>query len=199
MLQGIGGVKNLSDDIIVIAVSQEAHDEALQAVFQRLKDSDLTINREKSKFNKHRLEFFGFIFSANGISADPKKVAAIQQASESKDPGEIRSLLGMANYCSRFIKDFSTIGAPLRELTKKGTPWLWGDPHKRALQQLKDALASATTMSYFDPSKDTELVVDASPVGLGSILSQMKNASLHMPVVHSVMLKNVTHKLNAKL
>ncbi len=30
-------------------------------------------------------------------------------------------------------------------------------------------------MSYFDPSKDTELVVDASPVGLGAILFQMQN------------------------
>lgn len=105
-------------------MSQKAHDEALRTVFQRLKDSGLTLNRGKFEFNKHRLEFFGFIFSANGISADPKKVAAIQHASEPKDPGEIRSLLGMANYCSWFIKDFSTITAPLRELTKKDTPWL---------------------------------------------------------------------------
>ena len=27
-------------------------------------------------------------------------------------------------------------------------------------------------MSYFDPCKDTEFVVDASPVGLGAILYQ---------------------------
>lgn len=30
----------------------------------------------------------------------------------------------MANYCSWFIKYFSTITSPLRELTKKDTPWL---------------------------------------------------------------------------
>ncbi|RXN31864.1 pol gene product [Labeo rohita] len=117
------------------------------------------------------LEFYGFIFSANGISADPKKAAAILQASEPKDLREIRSLLGMVNYCARFIQDFSTISAPLRDLTKKGTSWQWGDTHKQALQPLKDALASATTTSYFDPTKDTELVVDASPVGLCAILS----------------------------
>lgn len=38
-LQGIRVVKNLSDDIIMYGVSQEAHDEALRTVFQRLKDS----------------------------------------------------------------------------------------------------------------------------------------------------------------
>lgn len=50
-LQGIKGVKNLSDDIIVYGVSQRAHDEALRAVFQRLKDSGLTLNHEKCEFN----------------------------------------------------------------------------------------------------------------------------------------------------
>ena len=78
----------------------------------------------------------------------------------------------MANYCSRFIKDFASISAPLRELTRKDTPWHWGPEHARALQTIKDSLTSNTVMSYFDPGKDTELVVDASPVGLGAILYQ---------------------------
>lgn len=32
------------------------------------------------------------------------------------------SLLGMANYCSRFIPAYATLTQPLRELTKKDTP-----------------------------------------------------------------------------
>lgn len=97
-LQGLRGVKNLSDDIIVYGTSQSEHDDNLRPVFQRIKESGLTLNRKKCEFNKFRLEFFGLIFSADGISADPKKVAAIQQASDPQDTGEIRSLLGMANY-----------------------------------------------------------------------------------------------------
>ncbi|KAL0154000.1 hypothetical protein M9458_050664, partial [Cirrhinus mrigala] len=179
-LQGIKGVKNLSDDIIVYGVSQKTHDDALRAVFQRLKDSGLTLNREKCEFNKHRLEFYGFIFSASGIFADPKKVEAILLASEPKDPGEIRSLLGMANYCARFIQDFSTISAPLHDLTKKGTSWQWGNTHKQALQQLKDALASATTTSYFDPTKDTELVANNPVIHVEPLhMSELPEAPWH--------------------
>ncbi|KAJ8004144.1 hypothetical protein DPEC_G00155720 [Dallia pectoralis] len=63
----------------------------------------------------------------------------------------------MANYCARFIKDFASISAPLRELTKKDTPWHWNPEHARALQTIKDSLTSNTVMSYFDPAKDTEL------------------------------------------
>jgi len=70
-------VKNLSDDIIIYGASQEAHDDALRAVFKRLKESGLTLNCNKCEFNKQYLEFSGFIFSADGISADPKKVSAI--------------------------------------------------------------------------------------------------------------------------
>ncbi|XP_029957004.1 uncharacterized protein K02A2.6-like isoform X2 [Salarias fasciatus] len=72
-LQGISGVKNLSDDIIVHGKTQADHDNSLAAVFQRLKEKGLTLNRDKCEFNKSRLEFFGFIFQAGGISADPKK------------------------------------------------------------------------------------------------------------------------------
>lgn len=172
-LQGIDGVKNLSDDIIVHGKTQADHDRSLAAVFQRLKDKGLTLNKEKCEFNKSRLEFFGFIFQAGGISADPKKVAAIKEASAPDNPTEVRSLLGMATYCARFIKDFASISAPLRELTKKGTPWQWRPEHDTALQALKDSLTSETVMSYFDPDKQSELVVDASPVGLGAILYQL--------------------------
>ena len=80
-LQGISGVKNLSDDIIIHGKTQAEHDDTLRVVFQRLKERGLTLNRKKCEFDKSSLEFFGFIFSADRISADPKKVAAIKQAS----------------------------------------------------------------------------------------------------------------------
>lgn len=171
-LQGLKGVKNLSDDIIVYGTSQLEHDNNLRALFKRLKETGLTLNREKCEFNKTKLEFFGFIFSAGGVSADPKKVAAIKEAPDPTTPADIKSLLGMANYCSRFIKDFSSLSEPLRKLTRKDTPWTWGKDQTTALQALKDNLTSDTTMSYFYQGRQTELIVDASPVGLGAILCQ---------------------------
>ena len=57
---------------------------------------------------------------------------------------------------------------PLRELTQKNTPWEWTDRHDNALHQLKKALVT----SYFDPEREIEINVNASPVGLGAILAQ---------------------------
>ena len=148
-LHGPNGVKNLSDDIIVHGATQAEHDNNLRALFQRLKDSGLTLNHEKCEFSKSRLKFFGFIFSVQGVSAGPKKVAAVQHATDPQNQSEIRSLLGMANHCSRVIKDFSSISEPLRKLTRLDTPWIWGPEQQAALKTLKDRLTSDTVMSFW--------------------------------------------------
>lgn len=194
-LQGIAGVKNLSDDIIIYGVTQADHDKSLTAVFQRLKEQGLTLNRKKCEFNKNRLEFFGFIFSDGGISADPKKVESIKQADKPKDAAEVRSFVGMANNCSRFIPDFATVTEPLRKLTRKDTPWQWGVEQDTALSKLKDSLTSDTTMANFDPNMNTELIIDASPVGLGPILLQSdKREMMHIIAYASRALSDVERR-----
>jgi len=40
------------------------------------------------------------------------------------------------------------------------------------LDKMKRSLTSDAVMTYFDPYKLTELVVDASPVGLAAVLAQ---------------------------
>ncbi|CAC5368520.1 unnamed protein product [Mytilus coruscus] len=74
-LEGLDGVRNISDDIIVFGRNQDEHDKRLEKLFARLKEKSLTLNKEKCEFNKNKLEFYGHIFSADGISADPRKLA----------------------------------------------------------------------------------------------------------------------------
>ena len=79
----------------------------------------------------------------------------------------------MTNYCSRFIPDYATKTEPLRKLTHKDQPWCWTEEHDHAVSQLKEALVSAPVTAYFDPEKDTDKSVEASPVGLEAIVSQV--------------------------
>ena len=90
-IRDIQGILNISDDVIVFAKTQDAHDKALQAVFQKLSDVSLMLNKSKCEFNKHSLTFFGFVFSAEGISPDPKKVQAIHNASPPTSTSGVRS------------------------------------------------------------------------------------------------------------
>ena len=61
------------------------------------------------------------MLSKDNLSADTKKVEAIKNFKAPTDMSQLQSFLGLANYCSRFIKDFSTLNAPVRELTTKSS------------------------------------------------------------------------------
>jgi hypothetical protein len=48
----------------------------------------------------------------------------------------------------------------------------WTQTHQTAFEKLKNTLAIAPCMSYFDKNKQTFVTVDASPVRISGILSQ---------------------------
>ena len=172
VLSGLQGAVNISDDILVYGVTQEEHDTNLRATFQRLRENGLTLNKDKCVYNKSTLEFFGYVFSDGGMSPDPKKVKDIIDFERPTNVSMVRSLLGMANFCARFIPGYATMTEPLRELTKKKTPWNWTEVHDKALSSIRSTLINAPVLAYFDINESTEIMVDASPVGLGAILVQ---------------------------
>lgn len=171
-LEGIPGVKNLSDDIYIGGIDTKQHDERLRLVLQRLKEHNLTINLPKCKFRVPSMLFFGYVFSSEGISPDPKKVEALKKASAPTNPTEVRSLLSSVAFCSRFVPNFASITKPLRRLTCKDVEWQWSTTEQTAFDKLKEALSKDNVLGYFDPHKETEIYVDGSPIGLGAILTQ---------------------------
>jgi len=174
VLHGIPGVRNISDDIYVGGRGTEEHDVRLRQVLERLQINQLTINKEKCAFRVPKMTFFGNVFSKYGISPDPNKVKAIKDAAAPANASEVRSLLSSVAFCSRFIANFATITYPLRRLTHKDVLWQWGEAEQNALEKLKEAISDDTVLGYFDPQKTTCLYVDASPFGLGAVLTQDK-------------------------
>ena len=172
MLQGIEGVKNMSDDIIIFAKSEAEHDEILRKVLKCMEVNNVTANAEKCKFKQKSVTYFGHIFSGKGIRPTPEKVAAMVNADAPKNASEVRSLLGMAQYVSHFVANFSSIVAPLRQLTHQNERFRWKAKEKESFENLKQAIAEAQATEYFDVNLQTELIVDASPIGLGAILTQ---------------------------
>ncbi len=100
---------NISDDIIVNGKNQEEHNVRLENVIKRLGDCGLTLNVEKCQFNMDHFTFVGMVLSGNGISCTEEKVRAVVEARESQTASEVRSFLGLVNYCGRFIPDLATV------------------------------------------------------------------------------------------
>ena len=52
-------------------------------------------------------------------------------------------------------------------------PFVFGKEQKEALMELKKCLSNSETLGYFDKDTPMQVIADASPVGLGAVLTQM--------------------------
>jgi hypothetical protein len=98
-LQGLKGVKNIADEIIVFGSTRTEHVDAnLDKCLQRLAMKGLRLNRSKFNFLSNTLSFFGQVFSKEGTHPDPRSVADLLNAPQSNNAHEVRSIIGMVNY-----------------------------------------------------------------------------------------------------
>ena len=174
VLRGCAGVANIADDLIVHGCGMEEHDKRLFAVLDRLSEVGLTVNGDKCEFRLSKLTFFGHELTSDGINPCEEKVAAIRDARAPKDASEVRSFMGLVQYSSKFMPDVATVAKPIQELTRKGAVFHWGKEQQTAFEELKHLITQADTLAYFKVGCRTRIIADASPVGLGAVLTQQQ-------------------------
>ncbi|XP_039443104.1 uncharacterized protein K02A2.6-like [Culex pipiens pallens] len=172
MLAGIEGVIVYIDDIVVFGVTKEEHDGRLEEVMAVLRENNATLNKQKCLIGVRQLDILGYNVSAAGISPSEEKIASIRNFREPESKEEVRSFLGLVNFVGQFIPHLSTRSEPLRQFVRGDTD-VFGDSQRKAFDDLRNELSSTVRrLGFFDPKDDIELYVDASPVGLGAVLTQ---------------------------
>ena len=131
------------DDILIYSHNESEHSDHIRQVLQVLRDNKLYGNLAKCTFCKDKVIFLGFVVSKNGVEVDEAKIIAITNWPTPMTVGQVRSFLGLAGFYRRFVRDFSTIAAPLNDLTKKGVAFVWGAAQDAAFDELKRCLISA--------------------------------------------------------
>ena len=125
-LRGIKGCTTIHDNILIGGRDYEDHMNNLRATLQRCNEKGITLKLSKSNFCRREVIWFGRIFSATGVSADPEKITRIIEAGRPNTTEEVRSLIQAAAYNARFMFDhkegatYEETTAPLRELMVKG-------------------------------------------------------------------------------
>ena len=105
----------------------------------------------------------------------PSKVKAISEWTACRDVSEVRAFMGLSGYYRRFIKDFSTIAAPLYDLTRKESEFRWTTECQEAFDELKRRLVDEPILALPSDDRTYVLDTDASDFGLGAVLSQRQN------------------------
>ncbi|KAL0821769.1 hypothetical protein ABMA28_005190 [Loxostege sticticalis] len=179
---GLEGVLCFLDDVLITGETRSIHMERLKKVLQIFKDVGLTLRKDKCDFFKNEVTYLGYVIDKNGIKKSSDKVKAIIQAPRPKNLTQLQSFLGLINYYRNFVQNASSILSPLYDLLKKGTKWVWATEHEQAFSKIKHILASDEVLTHFDINAKTILTVDASPNGLGAILSQEGPDGLERPI-----------------
>ena len=170
--EGLAGVLNYFDDVVVRGSTPEEHWRNLRAMLDTLRASGLRLNAKKCVMGVSELKFLGQVISADGIRPDPEKVKAILEAPVPEDQAQLRSFLGSITYLTQYMPHLPTVIAPLWKLTEKRVPWRWTTAEKSAYEGIKELITKAPCLAHYSMEAEIKLVVDGSPCGLGCVLLQ---------------------------
>lgn len=88
----------------------------------------------------------------------------------------MQSFLGITEYFHRFVPNYSSYTAPLREMTKKGFSWsgeVWTEERMKVFNHVVAAIKHSFAVHYPDYSLEWFLRPDASQYGVGYVLFQV--------------------------
>ena len=160
------------DDILVFSKSVEEHWEHPKIALERLRETKLFGRIHKCEFLKTRVDYLGYEVSEQGIHASPEKVRAVVNWPKPQTVHDVRSFLGLASYCRRFIHWFSQISGAMTELTRSNAQWRWEKVQEESFLALKIALEIAPILRLLDFDHQFVVTTDASDVAVGAILQQ---------------------------
>ena len=151
ILKECQGCIRIADDTTIHGCMEAEHDACLWNLMQIARKYNLVFNQQKTYMKAQAINFFGCLYNTNGVHADPGKVDAIHALPAPASIMELQEFLGLVTYLHPFIPGLSSLTAPLCELLKKDTDFLWNQPMMPTFQQVKEAVVSNTTLRYFNP------------------------------------------------
>ena len=146
------------------------HWKSTSPICKRIEEAGLKLKPSKCRFVCKEVEYLGHLVTPEGLRTNEKLVEAIKQFTRPADVSGVCRFLGLSSYYRRFIRNFSRVAEPLRELTRKDTLFLWTPSCEEAMCQLKEKLTTAPILAYPSFDKPFTVETDASISGIGAVL-----------------------------
>uniref|UniRef100_A0A8C6V5S1 Gypsy retrotransposon integrase-like protein 1 n=1 Tax=Neogobius melanostomus TaxID=47308 RepID=A0A8C6V5S1_9GOBI len=182
ILKDIPGVQNYLDDLIVYGKTLQEHDQNLHTVLHKLKEAGLVLNDNKCNFRKPSLRFLGHVITADGILPDQEHIDAVTKAPPPSDAVTLRSFLGLVSWYSKFLPNFATVVAPMRDCANNKDTFKWSSEAQNSFEEVKRLLVNSPALTLFDPALQIVISTDASDYGLGGVFTQVQPDGTEKPV-----------------
>ncbi len=181
-LAGLPGVVKLIDDVLITAENYPQLYERIENVLQQCEEHNIILSINKFKIGDP-VVFSGFNLGSTGVFPTESRTKAITDFPAPKNLKQLRSFLGLAQQLGHMVPDLAMANQPLYELNKVGVLFVWEAKHQTAFEMVKCILTSPLVLRNFVSDRKTELVVDASKIGLGWALLQEDPTDEHWHLV----------------
>ena len=167
------------DDILIASFTPEEHQNHLIAVFQRFKEFGVIINPTKCEFGANQLTCLGHHVTAQGSNHSQIRYKLYSSSySPHATQQKLWEFLGLINFYHRFIPHCADILKPIHNLltnNKAKQLLTWDEKTLKAFNDIKQAMADAFLLAYYQPDAPTNIMTDASSNGVGAVLQQQVN------------------------
>ena len=162
------------DDILIFSEDEKTHFEHVETVLSILRAHNISINFEKSKFKKEKIEYLGFILDGNGLKPITNNVEEISLIKPTKKK-DIQRIMGHLNWFKPFVQRFSNRTSFLTDPLKDNVKITWDDSQAKKLQQLIKDIKESEGLSKPDDTKEFVIETDANLTGIAAVLKQGDN------------------------
>ena len=199
VLQNIPSTQVMIDDIIITGRNDTELLHNLKLVMDRLLSYGLHVNLDKCEFFQEKVSYVGHEIDSEGLHKSPEKIKAVKEAKRPENVSELRSFLGLVNYYHRFIDNLSSVAGPLHELLNKDTKWNWNSKREKSFQSIKDLICSDKVLCHYDAQLPLKLATDASPYGIGCVLSHVFPNGSERPIAFASRTLNQAEKAYSQI
>ncbi|KAK8783048.1 hypothetical protein V5799_015611 [Amblyomma americanum] len=172
LLKNVPGTQVFLDDVL-IAEDKNSYGKTVNKVLEIFRENGIRLRKDKCVFGAQEVTYLGHKIDRHGLHPAEKKLDTIVRAPAPRNVQELRSFLGLITYYRSFLLNMSSLLAPLYRLLQKESKWKWASEEKRAFEAVKNSLINSDMLVHFDPTKELVLECDASPEGIGAVLSHV--------------------------
>ena len=170
------------DDVLIFSKTFAEHLVHLNEVLQLLADANFRLNTKKCDIATDRIDYLGHSIRHGLLRPNTDNIRGLLDTSVPTSSRETFRFLKAAEYYRKFIRNFSTIAAPLYKhapsaqtpspLPKTATFHLAPDEHA-AFAHLKRILTGELVLRLPNFDLPFKVQTDASQIGIGAVLLQM--------------------------
>ena len=99
---GLKGCITIHDNLLVFGCDEDEHNRNMAGMLERAREKGVTLKLTKFTICEVEVKWFGRVYSAAGVSADPDKIHHIVQAGQPETIEDVRSLLQAATYNAKY-------------------------------------------------------------------------------------------------